>query len=67
MNTHERRIEELEHELSEAERRVARQHQRVYGGKRPYDPIREAELARNVEGAVQRLRLERERGSAGAD
>jgi hypothetical protein len=62
VNSNERRIEELEHELAAAERRVAAQHQRVYGGKRPYDPIREAELRRAVEGASQRLGLERRRG-----
>jgi hypothetical protein len=65
MNAHERRIEELEYQLSEAERRVAGQRQRVYGGKRPYDPIREAELARGVSGAIERLALERARGQAG--
>jgi hypothetical protein len=66
VNPHERRIEELEHELSDAERRVASQRQRVYGGKRPFDPHREAELERAVEGAKQRLALERERHADGA-
>ena len=64
VNAHERRIEELEYELAEAKRRVAGQRQRVYGGKRPYDPIREAELQRNVEGATTRLELERARGAS---
>ena len=61
MNPHERRIEELEHELANAERQAAGQRQRVYGGKRPYDPYREAELQRNVQGAGERLARERER------
>jgi len=62
MNAHERRLEVLEHELADARRRVEAQRQRVYGGKRPYDPIREAELQRNLNGATERLALERKRG-----
>ncbi len=65
MNAHERRIEQLEHELADAERRVASQRQRVYGGKRPFDPHREAELQRSVDGAAERLELERRRGPDG--
>lgn len=64
MNAHERRIEQLEHELAAAERRVASQRQRVYGGKRPFDPIRQAELQRGLDSATERLNLERRRGSA---
>ena len=59
MDQHERRVEELEHELAEAQRRLAGQRQRVYGGKRPFDPIRAAELERNVEHAAARLARER--------
>ena len=55
MNERERRIEELEYQLAEAERRLAGQRQRVYGGKRPFDPIRQAELQRDVDGAAARL------------
>ena len=66
VNAHERRMEQLEHELADAERRVASQRQRVYGGKRPFDPHREAELQRAVEGAKQRLDLEREQHADGA-
>jgi hypothetical protein len=62
VNPHELRIEQYERELADAERRVASQHQRVYGGKRPYDPVREAALNRAVNGA--RERLERERAGA---
>jgi hypothetical protein len=60
MDEHERRIEELEHDLAEAERRLASQRQRVYGGKRPFDPIRAAELQRHVDGAAARLARERD-------
>ena len=66
VNAHERRIEQLEHEVADAERRVASQRQRVYGGKRPFDPYREAELQRSLDGATERLTLERRRGAAGA-
>jgi tRNA 2-selenouridine synthase SelU len=66
VNAHERRIEQLEHEVADAERRVASQRQRVYGGKRPFDPYREAELQRSLEGASERLELERRRGTGGA-
>lgn len=59
MDAHARRIKELEHELADAVRRQAGQRQRVYGGKRPYDPIREAELDRHVAGASERLARER--------
>jgi hypothetical protein len=59
VDQHEKRIEELEQELTEAKRRLAGQRQRVYGGKRPFDPIRAAELERNVEGAAARLARER--------
>ena len=65
VNAHERRIEQLEHEVADAERRVASQRQRVYGGKRPFDPYREAELQRSLDGAAERLTLERERGPGG--
>lgn len=65
MNAHERRIEELEHALADAKRRVASQRQRVYGGKRPFDPIREAELQRSLDGASERLELERRRDATG--
>ena len=65
VNAHERRIEQLEHEVADANRRVASQRQRVYGGKRPFDPISEAELQRGLDGATERLELERRRGSAG--
>jgi hypothetical protein len=41
---------------------VANQRQRVYGGRRAYDPIREAELQRAVDGAAERLAAERRRG-----
>jgi hypothetical protein len=61
MDAHQRRLEELEHELTDAQRRVTNQRQRVYGGKRPYDPIREAELQRNLDTAARRVRHERER------
>jgi len=66
VNAHERRIEQLEHEVADAERRVASQRQRVYGGKRPFDPYREAELQRSLDGAAERLTLERQRGPGGA-
>ena len=66
VNAHERRLEQLEHELADAERRAASQRQRVYGGRRPFDPHREAELERAVEGAKQRLALEREHHADGA-
>ncbi len=66
VNAHERRLEVLEHELAEAKRHAASLRQRVYGGKRPYDPIREAELERQVEGAGERLARERARGTTGA-
>lgn len=65
MNAHERRIEELEHALADAKRRVASQRQRVYGGKRPFDPIREAELQRSLDGAGERLELELRRDATG--
>jgi hypothetical protein len=59
VDEHDRRIEELERELAEAERRMASQRQRVYGGQRPFDPIREAELQRKVDSAAARLARER--------
>lgn len=59
VNAQERRIEDLEHELAAAKRRMASQRQRVYGGKRPFDPIRDAELQRNVDAAGRRLRQAR--------
>ena len=65
MNAHERRIEQLEHEVADAERRAASLRQRVYGGKRPFDPHREAELQRSLDGATERLELERRRGADG--
>ena len=45
---------------------MASQRQRVYGGKRPFDPYREAELQRSLDGATERLTLERRRGADGA-
>jgi hypothetical protein len=62
MDDHGRRIAQLEAELADAQRRVANQRQRVYGGRRAYDPIREAELQRAVDGAAERLAAERRRG-----
>jgi hypothetical protein len=59
MDSRERRIEQLEHELAAAERRVAAEHQKVYSGKRPYDPIRETALERSANGARERLERER--------
>ena len=65
VNAHERRIEQLEHEVADARRRAASQRQRVYGGKRPFDPHREAELQRSLDSATERLELERRRGLGG--
>jgi hypothetical protein len=62
MDAHGRRIEQLEAELAGAQRRVANQRQRVYGGRRAYDPIREAELQRALDGAAARLAAERRSG-----
>ncbi|MDX6325712.1 MAG: hypothetical protein QOK15_2066 [Nocardioidaceae bacterium] len=60
MDSHQRRILQLEDELAHAERRVASQRQRVYGGKRAYDPIREGALQRSADGARERLQRERD-------
>jgi hypothetical protein len=62
MDDHGRRVAQLEAELADAQRRLASQRQRVYGGRRAYDPIREAELQRALDGASDRLAAELRRG-----
>jgi hypothetical protein len=59
VNRHDRRLAELEGELAGAERRAAGQHRRAIG--QTFDPDREANIERQVDGATERLRRERQR------
>jgi hypothetical protein len=61
VNRHDRRISELESELAGAERRAAGQHRRADALGERFDPDREANIERQVDGATERLRRERQR------
>jgi hypothetical protein len=61
VNRHGRRVAELESELAGAERRAASQHKRADALGQTFDPVREANIVRQVDGATDRLRRERQR------
>jgi hypothetical protein len=61
VSRHDRRIAELEGELAGAKRRAADQHRRADALAQAFDPIREANIDRQIAGATERLRLERQR------